>query len=47
MNTEEVQKAKLQFGIIGNDPNLLRAVDTAIQVAHTDLTVLVTGESGV
>lgn len=47
MNTAEVQKAKLQFGIIGNDPDLLRAVDTAIQVAHTDLTVLITGESGV
>lgn len=47
MNSVEVQKAKLQFGIIGNDPDLLRAVDTAIQVAHTDLTVLITGESGV
>lgn len=47
MNSAEVQKAKLQFGIIGNDPDLLRAVDTAIQVAHTDLTVLITGESGV
>lgn len=47
MNAVEVQKAKQQFGIIGNDPDLLRAVDTAIQVAHTDLTVLITGESGV
>ncbi|MBR2318184.1 MAG: sigma-54-dependent Fis family transcriptional regulator [Bacteroidaceae bacterium] len=47
MNVTEVQKAKQQFGIIGNDPVLLRAIDTAIQVAHTDLTVLVTGESGV
>lgn len=47
MNIEEVQKAKLQFGIIGNDPALLRAIDTAVQVAHTDLTVLITGESGV
>lgn len=47
MNSAEVQKAKLQFGIIGNDSDLLRAVDTAIQVAHTDLTVLITGESGV
>lgn len=47
MNISEVQKAKQQFGIIGNDPDLLRAVDTAIQVANTDLTVLITGESGV
>lgn len=47
MNITEVQKVKQQFGIIGNDPALLRAIDTAIQVAHTDLTVLITGESGV
>ena len=47
MDVTEVQKAKQQFGIIGNDPALLRAIDTAIQVAKTDLTVLITGESGV
>ena len=47
MNLAEVQKIKQQFGIIGNDPELLRAIDTAIQVAHTDLSVLITGESGV
>lgn len=47
MNLAEVQRAKQQFGIIGNDPTLLRAIDTAIQVAHTDLSVLITGESGV
>ena len=47
MNLAEIQKAKQQFGIIGNDPELLRAIDTAIQVAHTDLSVLITGESGV
>ena len=47
MDITEVQKAKQQFGIIGNDPALLRAIDTAIQVAKTDLTVLITGESGV
>lgn len=47
MNIAEVQKAKQQFGIIGSDPALLRAIDTAIQVAQTDLTVLITGESGV
>ena len=47
MNVAEVQAVKQHFGIIGNDPALLRAIDTAIQVAHTDLSVLVTGESGV
>ena len=47
MNVSEVQNVKQQFGIIGNDPALLRAIDTAIQVAQTDLTVLITGESGV
>lgn len=43
----EIQRVKQQFGIIGNNTDLLRAIDTAIQVAHTDLTVLITGESGV
>lgn len=47
MDAAEIQKVKQQFGIIGNDPALLRAIDTAVQVAKTDLTVLVTGESGV
>ncbi len=47
MNIAEIQKVKQQFGIIGNDPALLRAIDTAIQVANTDLTILITGESGV
>lgn len=47
MNVVEVQKAKQEFGIVGNDAALLRAIDTAIQVAKTDLTILITGESGV
>ena len=47
MNLADIQKVKQQFGIIGNDPELLRAIDTAIQVAQTDLSVLITGESGV
>ena len=47
MDAAEIQKVKQQFVIIGNDPALLRAIDTAVQVAKTDLTVLVTGESGV
>lgn len=47
MDTTKIQSVKQQFGIVGNNPELLRAIDTAIQVAHTDLTVLITGESGV
>lgn len=47
MEMTEIQRVKQQFGIIGNDAELLRAIDTAVQVAHTDLTVLITGESGV
>ena len=47
MNLSDIQKVKQQFGIIGNDPVLMRAIDTAIQVAMTDLSVLITGESGV
>ncbi|MBQ2779590.1 MAG: sigma-54-dependent Fis family transcriptional regulator [Bacteroidaceae bacterium] len=47
MDTTEIQRVKQQFGIIGSAPELMRAIDTAIQVARTDLTVLVTGESGV
>lgn len=47
MEASEILRVKQQFGIIGNDSELMRAIDTAIQVAHTDLTILVTGESGV
>lgn len=43
----EVQKVKSRFGIIGNAPVLNRSIDIAIQVAPTDLSVLITGESGV
>lgn len=43
----EIQNIKLRFGIIGNTEGLNRAIDIAIQVAPTDLSVLVTGESGV
>ena len=38
---------KMRFGIIGNAESLNRAIDVAMQVAATDLTVLITGESGV
>jgi transcriptional regulator with PAS, ATPase and Fis domain len=41
-----IQQTKQRFGIIGNSPELNRAIDIALQVAPTDLSVLVTGESG-
>ncbi|ADY28597.1 MULTISPECIES: sigma-54 interaction domain-containing protein [Cellulophaga] len=44
---ESVQAIKQRFEIIGNDVQLNRAIEKAIQVAPTDISVLVTGESGV
>jgi len=44
---ETVQSIKQRFSIIGNDTGLNRAIEKAIQVAPTDISVLVTGESGV
>ncbi|MDR1746481.1 MAG: sigma-54 dependent transcriptional regulator [Tannerella sp.] len=44
---KDIQQVKQRFGIIGNYPALDRAIDVALQVAPTDLTVLITGESGV
>ena len=44
---ESIQATKQRFGIIGNDPKLNRALEKAIRVAPTDISVLVTGESGV
>ncbi len=41
-----IQEIKQRFGIIGNSPLLDHAIDTARQVAPTDITVLITGESG-
>lgn len=43
----ELDEIKNRFGIIGNDPRLNNAIDTAIQIAGTNLSVLITGESGV
>jgi len=40
------QQAKQRFGIIGNSSKLARAIDVALQVAPTDISVLVVGESG-
>lgn len=42
-----VQDIKQRFGILGNSPLLDRALETAYQVAATDMSVLITGESGV
>src|ERR1700685_4676315 len=42
-----IQDIKLRFSIIGSSPGLERAIDIAMQVAPTDLSVLITGESGV
>lgn len=41
-----IQEIKNRFGIIGNHPLLYRAIDIAVKVASTDLTVLILGESG-
>ncbi len=43
----DIQSIKQRFGIIGNSPALNRAIDVALQVARADLSVLITGESGV
>ena len=47
MNTSELQKIKQRYNIVGNSPGLNRALDVALQVAPTDLSVLIIGESGV
>ncbi len=44
---QSIQSIKQRFEIIGNDPKLNRAIEKAIQVAPTDISVLVAGESGV
>lgn len=47
MNTTELQKTKQRYNIVGNSDGLNRALDVALQVAPTDLSVLIIGESGV
>ena len=47
MTNQELQSLKNRYDIIGNDPALNRALEVALAVAPTDITVLVTGESGV
>ena len=46
MDSQELQRLKNKYDIIGNDPALNRALETAIAIAPTNLTVLITGESG-
>ena len=47
MDSQDLQRLKNRYDIIGNDPALNRALEIAVAVAPTDLTVLITGESGV
>ena len=47
MDSKELQPIKQRYGIVGNCEALNHALDTALQVAKTDLSVLITGESGV
>jgi transcriptional regulator with PAS, ATPase and Fis domain len=47
MTNQELQSLKNKYDIIGNDPVLNRALEIAVSVAPTDITVLVSGESGV
>ncbi len=42
----DIQSIKNRFGIIGNTPGINRAIEVAVQVASTELSVLITGESG-
>ena len=47
MEQKDLQNIKQRFNIIGNSPLLNRGIEVAVQVAPTDLSVLITGESGV
>ncbi len=47
MNTSELQRIKQRYNIVGNSDGLNHALDVALQVAPTDLSVLIIGESGV
>lgn len=47
MNTTDIQRIKQRYNIVGNSGGLNRALDVALQVAPTDLSVLIIGESGV
>ena len=47
LDAGELQNIKTKFGIVGNTPELNLAITKAVQIAKTDLPVLITGESGV
>lgn len=47
MRTSDIDSIKAKYQIVGQDERLNLAIDTALQVAHTDLSVLIQGESGV
>lgn len=47
MLTSDIDSIKAKYGIVGHDQRLYRALDTALQVSRTDLSVLIQGESGV
>ncbi|NLJ06623.1 MAG: sigma-54 factor interaction domain-containing protein, partial [Sphingobacteriales bacterium] len=47
ISPSKIQEVKNRFEIIGNHPSLNRAIEKAIKVAPTDISVLITGESGV
>ena len=47
MNTAELQKIKQRYNVVGNSDGLNHALDVALQVAPTDLSVLIQGENGV
>lgn len=47
MDSAEIQRIKLRYGIVGNNDALNRALDIALKIAPVDLSVLITGENGV
>ena len=46
ITAQEIQAVKQRFGIIGHSPLLNHAIQVAMQASPTDMTVLITGESG-
>lgn len=46
-NLQDIQDIKMRYDILGNNPDVNHAIRTALQIAQTDLSVLITGESGV
>ena len=46
LHNMDIQSVKQRFGIIGNDSKLNLAIEKAVRIAPTDVSVLITGESG-